>query len=345
MRAMSTQKPAELNRKNTRIISLIEKLLLSFSPHSRVYKAQFKYWTSSSVRFVVLSASQRRGASFAMNFFVTIFLIAIATVNCGHVPGREGKCEFSNVANDFLGNVYGCKIRNAILQKDEKFFVIGTHSSKGRRDLGVKFVEFSSSNISYVPEQLFRKFPNLLYLNVNSSGLKKIQPISNASNLKVILANNNQITSLVANAFGAMKELETLSFRNNRIAEIDLNAFKNLENLRELYLADNKISMLHMNTFNPLINLEIISLSGNQIQSIDLEFFYSSARLREVLLYDNKLTAIHPQAFTNLRELFNLELHGNPCVDNDIREDDEVFRQKINRMLTNCYGNYPPPTQ
>lgn len=273
--------------------------------------------------------------------FVAVLLITLVIVDCGHVPGREGKCEFSNEHNSLLGNVYGCKIRNAILQKDEKFTITGTHQSKGRKDLGVKFVEFTSSNISHLPEQLFRKFPHLQYLTVNAVGLKKLHPIINASDLKVILANDNRIENLIAYTFSTSRELETLSFRKNQIIEIDLNAFKNLSNLRELYLADNKISMLHMNIFNPLINLEILSLSGNQIQSIDLEMFQSNLQLREILLYDNKLTAIHPQSFGNLKSLFNLELHGNVCFESDIRSDDEVYQDKLNRMLTNCFDNYP----
>jgi Leucine-rich repeat (LRR) protein len=273
--------------------------------------------------------------------FAAVLLIALVIVNCGHVPGREGKCEFSNEHNPLLGNVYGCKIRNAILQKDEKFILTGTHLSKGRKDLGVKFVEFTSSNISHIPEQLFRKFSNLQYLSMNAAGLKHLYPIANASDLKVILANNNRIVNLVAYTFITSGDLEILSFRQNHINEIDLNAFKNLSNLRELYLADNKISMLHMNTFNPLISLEILSLSGNQIQSIDLELFQSNLQLREILFYDNKLSAVHPQSFGNLKSLFNLELHGNLCIDSDIRVDDEVYQDKINRMLTNCFDNYP----
>jgi Leucine rich repeat len=279
-----------------------------------------------------------------MKLISIIFLLTIGSkVYCGHVPGREGKCEFINEANSILGNIYGCKIKSAILQKDEqKFTVTGIHSSKGRRDLSVKFVEFSASNISHLPEQLFRKFPNLQYLSVNGVGLKKLHQISNASNIKVILANNNQIPNLAAYSFSTTHQLETLSLRKNLIEEIELNAFKNLTNLKELYLADNKISLVHINTLNPLISLEILSFSGNQIESLDLEHFQFNLKLREVLLYDNKLKAIHPQAFGNLRMLFNLELHGNLCIDNDIRADDEeIFQDKINRLITHCYENYP----
>ncbi len=262
-------------------------------------------------------------------------------VNAGHVPGREGKCEFVNEHNPLLGNVYGCRIKNAILQKDEKFTITGAHQSKGRRDLGVKFVEFSSSNISHLPEQLFRKFSRLQYLNVNGCGLKKIDSITNATNLKVILANNNQISNLTGHAFHASSELEVLSFRRNQISEIDFKAFENLSNLKELYLSDNKIHMLYMNVFEPLTSLEILSLSGNKFHSIDLELFQNNLELREILLYDNELKAIHPQSFSNLKNLFNLELHGNLCVESDIRADDEIYQDKIKRMLATCYENYP----
>lgn len=271
-----------------------------------------------------------------------ILLLAIACTNGGHVPGREGKCEFSNEHSLMLGNIYTCKIKNAILLNDQdKFTVTGTHHTKGRKDLGVKFVEFSASNISYIPDQIFKKFPNLEYVNVNGVGLKSLRCISNASDLKVILANNNYISKLDANTFSVATDLETLSFRKNMIKEVDVNAFYNLGNLRELYLSDNQISSLHMNTLAPLISLEILAISGNQLKSIDLELFHANLQLHEILLYDNKLTAVHPQTFTNLQNLFNLELHGNLCVDKDIRVDDGEFQELIKNHLKVCFEGYP----
>jgi hypothetical protein len=273
---------------------------------------------------------------------ILAFLAVIVSVYCGHVPGREGKCEFSNEHNAMLGNVYSCKIKNAVFNEYDKFTVTGNHASKGRKDLGVKFVEFSASNISFIPETVFKKFPNLEYLNVNGIGLKKIQPLVNSSDLKVILANNNQITKLNANVFAVSTDLETLSFRKNHIQDVDVNAFHNLGNLRELYLSDNRISSLHMNTLAPLISLEIVSLSGNQLKSVDLELFHANLQLHEVLLYDNKITAIHPQTFTNLENLFNLELHGNLCVDKDMRiNGDDDFQELIKNTLGVCYEGYP----
>lgn len=278
-------------------------------------------------------------------FILTAFIFA-CTVSAsfgGHVSGREGKCEFSNEHNPMLGNVYSCKIKNAILhnEHEKKFIVTGTHQSKGRKDLGVKFVEISSSNITQLPEQIFRKFPNLEYLSVNGVGLKTFSKLSNTSDLKVILANNNQLTSLTSNIFSISTDLETLSFRKNQLNAIDVNTFHNLGNLRELYLSDNTLSVLHMNTFAPLISLEILALSGNQLQSIDLELFHANLQLREILLYDNKLTAFHPQTFSNLENLFNLELHGNLCVDKDIRIDDGDFQELVKKNLKVCFEGYP----
>jgi len=274
---------------------------------------------------------------------VLLVLCALDSLDAGHVSGREGKCEFENTHSALLGNVYSCKIQNAALAgNSERFTITGTHASRGRKDLSVKFVEFVNCNISHIPDQLFRKFPNLEYLNVNRSGLKNLNPIQNSSDLKTLLANNNQLTKLDANLFVATTDLETLSFRKNAIQEVDVLAFHNLGNLRELYLADNQIASLHMNVFSSLISLEILSLSGNQLQSIDLELFHANLQLHEILLYDNKLTAIHPQTFTSLANLFNLELHGNLCVSKDIRiDDDGEFQELIKNYLQVCFESYP----
>ena len=260
----------------------------------------------------------------------------------GHVQGHEGKCEFSNEQNPMLGNVYSCKIKNAVLHiSNDKFTITGMHQSKGRKDLGVKFVEFSSSNISFIPPQVFKKFPNLEYLSVNGVGLKEFRALDNSSNMKVILANNNLIKTLDEKVFEVSSDLETLSFRKNQIEEIDVKAFFALGNLRELYLSDNLLSNLHMNTFATLISLEIISLSGNQLQTIDLETFHANHQLNEILLYDNKITAVHPQTFNSLESLFNLELHGNLCVDKDIRLDDGDLQEVIKSYLKQCFADYP----
>lgn len=273
-----------------------------------------------------------------------LFLIVVSVcsvIEGGHVPGREGKCEFINVSDPMLGNVYSCKIKNAILHKDEKFTITGAHPSKGRRDLGVKFIEFVTSNITSIPSQVFRKFLNMEYLSVNNVGLKTFSELPMAPELKVILANNNEVTKFEPSIFQNAKNLAILSFRKNQISSIDVKAFNNLSYLKELYLSDNKIASLHMNTFNSLISLQILSLSGNKIQSIDLELFHSNHQLREILLYDNKLKAIHPQAFSSLDNLFNLELHGNECIDMDFRIDEENFQEKINRNLEKCFEEYP----
>ena len=276
--------------------------------------------------------------------FITIVLFIGASFSAhgGHVPGREGKCEFTNEYSPMLGNVYTCKIKNVVLHNEnEKFTVTGTHPSKGRKDLGVKFLEFITSNLSYIPEQVFKKFPNLEYLNANNVGLKSFRALTNAVDLKVVLANNNQLSKLNANVFCVATNLGRLSLRKNQIQEIDVNAFNSLRNLKELYLSDNQLSSLHMNTFSPLISLEILALSGNQLQSIDLELFHANLQLNEILLYDNKITAIHPQAFNNLAKLFNLELHGNTCVDKDIRSDDGVLQELIANHLKQCFESYP----
>lgn len=226
--------------------------------------------------------------------------------------------------------------------ENDKFTITGTHQSKGRKDLGVKFVEFTTSNLSHIPDQVFRKFPNLEYLSVNGVGLKKFNPIANASDLKVILANHNQITALKARVFEVSTDLEVLSFRKNQIEEVDVNAFFRLGNLRELYLSDNRILNLHINTFAPLISLEILSISGNQLQTIDMEHFQTNLQLHEILLYDNKITAIHPQTFNSLTSIFNLELRGNLCADKDVRYDDGgEFSNLVKNYLKQCYEDYP----
>lgn len=276
---------------------------------------------------------------------VLVLIFAVSACIAGHVSGREAKCEFSNEHNPMLGNVYSCKIKNAVMLTDhDKLTITGSHQSKGRKDLSVKFIEFTASNISYIHNQIFKKFPNLEYLSVNSAGIKKINTLVNASDLKVILANNNEISALDANVFDIATELEILSFRKNQIEEIDVHAFHLLGNLRELYLSDNRISSLHINTFSPLISLEILSISGNELQTIDLELFASNLQLREILLYDNKITAVHPQVFNSLSNLFNLELHGNLCVDKDIRQegyDDEKFQDALKNHLKQCFADYP----
>lgn len=270
-----------------------------------------------------------------------LILVSIfVSISCGVPVTREGKCQFSNERSSMLGYVYTCKMEKVFLTNElESFKVTGNHQSKGRQDPGVKFLEISSSNLSHIPAEVFEKFPNIEYLNVNEIGLRRIDKIE-AKHMRVLLANKNRITELKNEIFSDCANLITISLRENLISSIEPGTFKKLANLQELYISSNKLESLHIEVFAPLINLQILSVSGNKLTTIEMEHLQMNRQLRESLFYDNQIFAIHPQAFVNQQEMFNLELHGNKCIDGDFRAE-ENFEDLLKNSLQKCFNNYP----
>lgn len=150
---------------------------------------------------------------------------------------------------------------------------------------------------------------HLKYLDVSNGNLQTVRSkafdnmkilVNYYSKLKVcinyLLLNNNRIKNLEPNAFSLLDELKHLDLSNNNLSFIN-NDFENLKNLDLLNLSNNNISYINLTA----IYADNINLSNNNLSDIsivDIEKDWSSINLSF-----NKLTSMPLVKNSRINEL------------------------------------------
>ncbi|CAF0996665.1 unnamed protein product [Adineta steineri] len=117
-------------------------------------------------------------------------------------------------------------------------------------------------------------------------------------------------------SFRRLRSLRTLDLRNNRLEEIDDDAFDGADSLNELFLNDNNLNVITSQTFNGLKNIRTLMLRTNKLTYIKNDTFFDMDTLKTLSLHDNRIKCIAPGSFDRLRSLSALDLLSNPFVCN-----------------------------
>ena len=167
---------------------------------------------------------------------------------------------------------------------DEEGFTIDKNFKK---DLKVEkiFVE-GNQNINFLPEDVAKKFANLIEYSAYYCALKHINEknFANLVKLSGLVLHQNKIESIASNAFKDLSELENLSLDDNKLKVFDPKWFQSLTKLKFLNLDHNEIVSLGDNTFKNLINLEKLFLRCYNLTSIPRKLFKYNSQLKIMLL-------------------------------------------------------------
>ncbi|XP_056128755.1 extracellular matrix protein 2 [Lampris incognitus] len=108
----------------------------------------------------------------------------------------------------------------------------------------------------------------------------------------------------------AMQELKSLSLEGNNISSIPAEAFNGIPNLEWINLGKNKLTSARISAkaFRSLRFLGRLYLDGNLLETIPLNL---PPTLQELKINENKLRVIDQKSFTDLGSLVTLELEGN----------------------------------
>lgn len=168
----------------------------------------------------------------------------------------------------------------------------------------------SQSNITEVPKEIFRIFPQLRKLDIRGN----VQHISSddfvdARNLR-FLTLNNQLECISSRVFMHAMNLSSLTLSRNRISRIEDNAFDGLNLLEQLTLSKNQLKSLNRSTFAGLTKLIHLNLRDNDIESIE-DGTFELPNLSELILSKNQLKTLSDQIFTGAPMLQRLTIDNN----------------------------------
>ncbi|XP_018049376.1 PREDICTED: insulin-like growth factor-binding protein complex acid labile subunit [Atta colombica] len=131
------------------------------------------------------------------------------------------------------------------------------------------FLNLSSNYIHELHPKTFAYLQNLKTLDLSGNLLKDVPQISNETEISILYISNNYIYKILSHTFTHMPKLIKLLMGENRINEIDVNAFAPLTVLEELDLSRNMLSFLPKKLAETLVSLKYLDLSENKFTSLE----------------------------------------------------------------------------
>ena len=151
---------------------------------------------------------------------------------------------------------------------------------------------------------------------------------------------NCSISSIPAQAFKDMINLNVLDLSYNRISRLDSNSFDGLGNLNILRLKGNPIVLIKTFAFNEL-NIKTLNLNNLKIQTIESKAFCKMTKLRRLTLKDNKIESVGKEAFCGLPKLRYLSILNNPQfpISKDLLAGIQLLTLKADSFRFCCVAN------
>ncbi|XP_020297949.1 protein artichoke-like [Pseudomyrmex gracilis] len=251
-----------------------------------------------------------------------------------YYPSRYGYSDYSNVRSKQTVYINGN-------YQDLEILSLRNNNIENLRYSTTRFtIVSSSSNSSITPNVQNIPFPKLRILDlsknvINNSTFVDLLPIHSLSfldlcensleslklnkkgeNVHTLILDSNKIEYVAWQSAKSsldligMTSLTYLSLFNNRINDIQSNAFKDTNRLEFLNLSKNAIETLYQYTFANLNYLQTLDLSFNQIKNITTQLS-NEINISTLLLNYNKMNKITLNAFIQFPQLKKLYLENN----------------------------------
>ncbi|XP_012530760.2 toll-like receptor 3 [Monomorium pharaonis] len=159
------------------------------------------------------------------------------------------------------------------------------------------YLNLSSNNINYIYPDTFANLQYLKTLDLSINKLNNVIRISKEIEINTLYINYNNITKLFSYSFVQMPKLTKLLLGQNKIDEIDVNAFDLLFNLEELDLSANMLRFLPQNWTDSLVSIKYLDLSDNQFMSLKDLSLSNTSPLIEIYFIRNSLKYLNVAYF------------------------------------------------
>lgn len=202
----------------------------------------------------------------------------------------------------------------------------------------IKTLVLSLNSLSSLPNDVFQPISStLVNLNLRNNQFNSNFFLINLPRLRVLDLSSNRLTSLSADQFKGLDQLETLILHKNHLMSLSSDNFRFCRNLTLLDLSDNQIIDVHPQSFNrlthlkvllfnnnplgryfplskqifrPLVDLEYLDFENVELNSLEPFFFVSNQQLRTIKLRRNNFPfkSDLKQTFCSLQSIFEIDL-------------------------------------
>lgn len=220
-------------------------------------------------------------------------------------------CELCENEN-YQVEINACYVTKVItLAKDEPLdFTVTSTSASNITSLLFTPNGQLQSNITEVPKEIFRIFPQLRKLEIRGN-VQRINrdDFMNARNLRHLTL-NNQLECISSRVFVHASNLSSITLSRNRISRIEDNAFDGLHCLEQLTLSKNQLTALNRSMFTGLTKLNYLNARDNDIDTIE-DGTFDLPSLSELILSKNRLKVLSDKIFNGAPLLQRLTIDNN----------------------------------
>jgi Leucine-rich repeat (LRR) protein len=208
-----------------------------------------------------------------------------------------------------------------------------------------KIEDFHGQNHNQVENLVagqFKKLPNLKKIQLQRSGIKKVDELAfeELTKLERLDLFQNSLGKLPENLFKDLVNLEYLNLKKSQVEDLPANFFKHNKKLQVLWLDENYLTQIPTGLFYPLKKLRLLSLRNNQLEILHQDTFQENKNLWHLMFAFNQIKAIAKGTFDNL-DLENLDFRNNVCFDQQFGDYEAWLKiTDYNKALEKCYANY-----
>lgn len=274
---------------------------------------------------------------------------------CGAAPSIAYNCTY--IRDKFVG--YSCEFQEiSYLEENAEFEIIGKHINSMMFDTDVLGIFSTLSNISYIPQELFMKFENIVHIQMNESNLESIDgAFKLCNNVATMKFRNNNLKRLPSRNLENCWNLQSFDVTGNQIDFLPSGAFDGATKLVNLTLYNNPIKVIEPGVFDELTNLELLFMLGTEVTELHPELLLNQKKLIQFEYGSDvpfKFVKIKTRTFKSLPALTfmtikfkgveRMEIEAAAFEDLENLEGIDLYENSIQRLNTNSFVNLPRMT-
>lgn len=224
------------------------------------------------------------------------------------IHGSQSFCNYFQ--HSYWG--YACELEGiSYLNQSEAFSLEGIHV-EGNNDSTVLTVFTTASNMSYIPDEILKKFENLETLLLSQSKMLSIdKAFEKCGNIQTMTFYRNELTNVEPETFQTCTELTSLDLSENQITILSRGVFEMNTKLESLIIDSNPIKVIDPVMFRTLTNLKILWMLNLDVSELDFSFYTDLKKLERSgagSRFPNNITIIRKGTFKSMPALQALQL-------------------------------------